>query len=195
MVGAAGRGGPYRTTGEREVFFLAVSMCGPQNKWGVEIPTVIVFVFLPFWGELGVIILGFGSLLITAHVDFFFFPVKIRWTGISFWIPALWQILNHCLHMGFSPNLCAHPTRAHCLYPCFLHGGTEAQRVGDGGKRSRASDTRVVFVMPSCWIGANCKTQWRLCCSQARPRGLLWSPVLSSLSCDWGRGGESASKW
>ena len=58
-------------------------------------------------------------------------------------------------------NPCTHPTRGHCYYPCFIHG---AQRElwmirCNCRNKSRALDTRVLSVLFSCSVGANCTAQ------------------------------------
>ena len=71
-----------------------------------------------------------------------------------------------------------------------LHGGTVvtpmAQGEGDGRSKSQASDIRVVWVLLSCWIGAKCKTQWRLGRSQARPEASRWVFCPPLFLLGWG---------
>lgn len=99
---------------KHKVFFLAASVCGLRNKLAVKISTDIVFIFLPFWGELGVTILGVGSFFIITHVNFlFFYRNKMnRYFFLNTYSVAGTEPY-HSLHMDFSCKPCAYPRWGH----------------------------------------------------------------------------------
>ena len=105
------------------------------------------------------------------------FSVKMRQTGISLGttlncgsVPAHSSAGTVLVVFSFHP--CAYPTRGALLLSLFYTWGNRGSELWmarcNGGNRSRASDVKVLFVLPFYWIGTTCKAQGVLGSGQAR---------------------------
>ena len=141
------------------VFAGSLPLWSLQQGGRTSISPDTLFIFHLVWRWIGGYSFGAWQQLcdyMFMRVNFF---VKIRKQVFLYELVSRYWTTVPSFFPPFNP--CTHPTRGHCYYPCFIHG---AQRElwmirYNCRNKSWALDTRVLSVLFSCSVGANCTAQ------------------------------------